>query len=164
MRALALALVITAGFVGQAAAQNFGPISGGGIGGRGQAVTGSTAGTGGSGPAVSIPTVTNVAPGTGTTAGGNTVIVVGTQFIGLSGAAAVTFGGVNALSYSVSNQFALTAQPPPHAAGTVEVRVTNPIGQSALNPPNDNYTYAASCSQSADFSQACNSQYIAAFF
>ncbi|MBJ7472961.1 MAG: IPT/TIG domain-containing protein, partial [Solirubrobacteraceae bacterium] len=85
------------------------------------------------------PTVTGLAPAEGPTAGGTSVTITGTNFIGLSGAAAVQFGGVNASSYSVVNATTITATAPA-GTGTQDVRVTTPGGTSA-NTAADNYTY-----------------------
>lgn len=116
--------------------------------------------TGGGGGLVSGPTVTLVNPNTGSTAGGNTVIISGTQFIGLVGAAAVKFGATNATSYTVLSPTAISAVAPAHIAATVDVVVTNPLGSSPTSAA-DQYTYST-CTNSMDFTQACNSQYIGA--
>ncbi len=86
------------------------------------------------------PTITSLSPTSGTTAGGNSVVINGTGFTDLSGAAAVTFGGVNALSYTVNSPTKITAVAPPHAVGTVQVRVTTGGGSTA-DTVTDNYTY-----------------------
>ena len=51
-------------------------------------------------------------------------MLTGTGFTGLSGAAAVTFGGTNATSYTVNSATQITATAPAHAAGAVDVVVT----------------------------------------
>jgi hypothetical protein len=117
---------------------------------------------GGGGAATLAPTVTAVIPNTGSTAGGTPVTISGTQFIGLSGAAAVKFGATNAASYTVLSPTAISAVTPAHVAATVDVTVTNPIGTSPSNPPADQFTFST-CTNSMDFTQACNSQYIGAF-
>jgi hypothetical protein len=86
------------------------------------------------------PTITSLSPTSGTTAGGNSVVINGTGFTDLSGAAAVTFGGINALSYTVNSSTKITATAPAHAAGTVQVRVTTG-GGSTPDTTADNYTY-----------------------
>lgn len=119
-------------------------------------------GGGGGGPATQAPTVTAVFPNSGPLAGGSLVTVTGTQFIGLAGAAAVTFGGTNATSYTVLSPTALQATSPAGSAGTVDVRVTNPIGTSAIVVA-DQFTYSAGCGPgSADFTVQCNNQYFIA--
>jgi FtsP/CotA-like multicopper oxidase with cupredoxin domain len=87
------------------------------------------------------PTVTSVTPNLAPLAGGTAVTIVGTDFISVSGAAAVTFGGTNATSYRVVSNTQITATTPAHAAGTVQVQVTNPAGGSASDSPNDEFTY-----------------------
>ena len=108
-----------------------------------------------------MPTVTAVIPNGGPTGGGTSVTITGTQFIGLSGAAAVKFGATNATSYTIISPTAISAVTPAHVAATVDVTVTNPIGTSSSNPPADQFTFST-CTNSLDFSQACNSQYIGA--
>ncbi len=85
---------------------------------------------------VSAIVISSVSPASGTTAGGTTVTVNGTSF--LSGAS-VSFGGTNAASVSFVNSTQLTAVTPAHAAGPVEVRVTNPSGEFASLP--NGFTY-----------------------
>ncbi|WP_285597436.1 IPT/TIG domain-containing protein [Kineosporia sp. NBRC 101731] len=91
---------------------------------------------------VSQPTVTNVSPGSGAAAGGTSVTITGTGFAGLSGAAAVKFGGTNATSYTVNSATSITAVAPAGSAGTVDVTVTNPAGTSAASAA-DQFTYVA---------------------
>jgi hypothetical protein len=87
------------------------------------------------------PTVTNVDPEAGPATGGNSVVITGTGFGGLSGASAVTFGTHNATSYVVDSLTQITAVAPAGVAGTtVDVRVTNTGGTSAVGPA-DKYTY-----------------------
>jgi hypothetical protein len=79
-----------------------------------------------------VPTVTSLAPNNGVVAGGNTVIVTGTGFTGLTGAAAVKFGLVNATSYVVNSPTQITVLVPAGALGTVDVTVMSAAGTSAL--------------------------------
>ncbi len=72
------------------------------------------------------PTVTSIAPGTGSSAGGQSVTVHGTGF---RGSAALYLGGVRASVTAISSTD-MTATTPPHPAGTVNVTVTNADGQS----------------------------------
>jgi hypothetical protein len=74
------------------------------------------------------PTLISLSSLTGPTAGGASVTLTGTNFV--SGAA-VSFGGVAATNVTVSSGSTIVAQTPPHSAGTVNVTVTNPDGQSA---------------------------------
>lgn len=71
------------------------------------------------------PAVASVAPATGPTAGGTSVTVTGTAF---TGATAVTFGGVNATSFTVNSPTSISAVAPPHAAGAVAIAVTTSNG------------------------------------
>jgi hypothetical protein len=71
------------------------------------------------------PTITTVAPTSGFTTGGTTVVLTGTNF---TGATAVTFGGVAASSFTVDSATQITATTPAHAAGAVDVAVTAPGG------------------------------------
>jgi hypothetical protein len=71
--------------------------------------------------------VTSITPNTGSTAFAGTVTIRGTGFV--SGAT-VTLGGP-ATNVSVPNSTTITATAPARDAGTVDVLVTNPGGQSA---------------------------------
>jgi len=85
------------------------------------------------------PTVTSIAPGTGG-AGGNTAIAIaGTGFVA---GVTVTLGGAAATSVSVISGVSISATTPAHAAGVVEVVVTNPDGQSGTL--SNAFTYLAS--------------------
>jgi plastocyanin len=70
-----------------------------------------------------VPAVTGVNPASGATTGGTTVTVAGTNF---ENGATVSFGGAMATSVTFVNSGTLTATLPPHAAGVVDVTVTNP--------------------------------------
>ena len=72
------------------------------------------------------PTVTSVAPATGPAAGGTSVTVSGTNF---QAGATVTFGGVAATGVTRVNSTTITCTTPAHAAGIVNVVVTNPDTQ-----------------------------------
>ncbi|MGF9562914.1 IPT/TIG domain-containing protein [Neorhizobium sp. BT27B] len=71
------------------------------------------------------PTVLLVAPLTGSTAGGTSVTITGTNF---TGATAVSFGGVAATNVTVVNALTITATTPAHVAGLAGVSVTTPAG------------------------------------
>lgn len=75
------------------------------------------------------PTMNTLNPNTGSTAGGDTVTITGTN---LADTEAVTFGGHPA-RFGVIDDNTLTAVTPPGATGAVEVTVTTP-GGSATNP------------------------------
>jgi hypothetical protein len=82
------------------------------------------------------PTVTSVTPNSGTTAGGTSVTISGTNF--QTGATA-TFGGAAATGVTFVNSTTLQATTPAHAAGAVNVVVTNPDLQSGTLT--NGYTY-----------------------
>ena len=85
-----------------------------------------------------VPTVTSVAPSSGSTAGGTAVTITGTNF---ATGATVTFGGTAATNVVVVSSTSITATTPAHAAGAVAVAVTNPGG---LNGSLTNgFTYVA---------------------
>jgi hypothetical protein len=88
----------------------------------------------------SRPTVTNVNPNSGSTMGGNPVIITGTSF---TGATAVTFGLTPATSFTVNSPTQITATAPAESVGAVHVTVTNPGGTSTASS-SDIYTYALS--------------------
>jgi hypothetical protein len=72
------------------------------------------------------PILFALTPGTGSPAGGTTVIIFG---IGLSGATAVNFGATPATSFTVVSNTQIVAVAPP-GTGTVQVTVTTPTGTS----------------------------------
>ncbi len=85
------------------------------------------------------PTVTSLAPASGTIAGGTTVVITGTGFTGATG---VTFGGTTGTGTIVNSATQITTTSPAHAAGTVDVLVTTPGGTSP-NTSADNFTYGS---------------------
>ena len=84
------------------------------------------------------PTVTSVNPASGPTAGGTAVVISGTNFLA---GASVSFGGTPASGVAADSANTITAVSPLHAAGAVDVAVTNPDNQSGLLPAG--YTYQA---------------------
>ena len=76
------------------------------------------------------PTVSNVSPATGTTAGGTSVTITGTGF---TGATSVTIGGSAATAVTEVNDTTITATTPAGSAGTASVVVTTPAGTNAAN-------------------------------
>ncbi|MBI3650153.1 MAG: IPT/TIG domain-containing protein [Acidobacteria bacterium] len=85
------------------------------------------------------PSVTAISPTSGPVGGGTTVTITGTGFIA---GATVTLGGAAATSVTVVSSTSITATTPPHAAGAVNVVVTNSDNQSGTltngftyNPP-----------------------------
>lgn len=83
------------------------------------------------------PTVTSLAPTTGSTSGGTWVSISGTA---LSRATSVRFGGTDATRVEVVSDGQLRALSPQHLAGPVDVVVTTPGGTSATGS-GDRYTY-----------------------
>ena len=81
------------------------------------------------------PTLTSVAPSSGSTAGATSVTLTGTNF---TGATAVTFGGTAATGFTVNNATTITATTPAHAAGAVNVTVTTAGGSATRT---NSYTY-----------------------
>jgi hypothetical protein len=81
-----------------------------------------------------IPTLTSVSPSTGPESAGNTVTLAGAA---LTGATAVSFGGVQASSFTVDSDTQVTATVPA-GTGTASVTVTTPGGTSG----GVSYTYA----------------------
>jgi hypothetical protein len=89
--------------------------------------------------AASAPAVSSLSPTSGSTAGGTSVTITGTDF---TGATAVTFGDVAAASFTVVSGTSITAVSPSQAAGTVDVRVSTTAGESAA-VSGDHFTYTA---------------------
>jgi PGF-pre-PGF domain-containing protein len=85
------------------------------------------------------PTVTGVSPNTGSTTGGTTVTITGTN---LGGATAVDFGPGNASTIITSTTNSITVTSPSGSAGTVNITVTTSGGTSATSPA-DQFTYSA---------------------
>jgi parallel beta-helix repeat protein len=86
----------------------------------------------------SPPTVASANPDHGSTAGGQTVTIAGTNLTGVS---AATFGGSPAGNLTVLSDTALTCITPAHAAGQVEVTPWAPGGAGTGLP--NGYTYVA---------------------
>lgn len=77
-------------------------------------------------PCSTPPSITGLAPTTGSSSGGTSVVISGTD---LTGATAVTFDGVNATSYTVDSSTQITAVTPAGTPGAlVDVVVTTPGG------------------------------------
>jgi hypothetical protein len=79
--------------------------------------------------AASVPKLTGLSVGTGTTAGGTSVTLTGTNFTGTQ---AVYFGSV-ASSFTINSATSITAVSPPQAAGTLDVTVNSFAGTSAAS-------------------------------
>jgi Domain of unknown function (DUF1929)/IPT/TIG domain len=91
-------------------------------------------------PANPAPTVTGVTPTSGTTAGGTPVTITGTGFLA---GATVAFGTTAATSVTVVSSTSITATTPAHAAGAVNVVVTNTDAQSGALTGGYTYTSAS---------------------
>lgn len=83
-----------------------------------------------------LPVVSGISPSGGPEAGGAVVTISGAGFTGATG---VSFGTVAALTFSVSSDGQIVAESPP-GAGTVDVTVTTPTGQSSTSI-GDEFTY-----------------------
>jgi autotransporter-associated beta strand protein len=91
------------------------------------------------------PAVSGIVQSSGSAAGGTTVSISGAN---LSGATAVDFGGVPALSFTVNFDGTITAVSPGGAVSTVDVTVVTPGGTTATSLA-DQFTYVAVPSVSA---------------
>ncbi len=87
----------------------------------------------------STPAVTSVSPNSGSTAGGTSATITGTN---LTGATAVNFGTTAATNFVVNSATSITATSPAEPAGTVDVTVTTPGGTSATGSA-DQFRYLA---------------------
>jgi len=83
------------------------------------------------------PTITNLSPTAGPTAGSTTVTVTGTNFV--MGSTSVSVDGIAGSNVTVINPTSLTFITPAHAAGAANVTVTTPGGTSSPST----YTYVA---------------------
>jgi hypothetical protein len=86
------------------------------------------------------PTVTDVTPSKGSTAGGTKVVITGTGF---TDADAVTFGGTVATIIGIDSDTQITVTAPAHASGTVHVQVTAASKLVSANTRADVFTYIA---------------------
>ena len=74
------------------------------------------------------PVLKSISPNSGTSNGGNSVTLSGTNF---GPGATVSFGGIPATNVNVVNNTTITVTTPPHSAGVTSVTVTNSDGNSA---------------------------------
>ena len=86
------------------------------------------------------PTVSSIAPSSGSTSGGTSVTITGTGF--LTGAT-VKIGGTAATNVVVANSTSITATSAAHSAGSGSVVVTNTDGQSGTLASGYTYTNSA---------------------
>ena len=85
---------------------------------------------------VDAPLVTGVAPSAGPPTGGTSVVVTGTNFIGVS---AVRFGATNAQSFVVDSPTQITAVSPTGTAGVNVIVVA--VGGTSPGGPGSDFTY-----------------------
>ena len=90
-------------------------------------------------PMPAAPALTSVSPNSGTTGGGASVTLTGTNF---TSGASVSFGGAAATNVNVASSSTITALTPSHSTGVVNVVVTNSDGQSGTLA--NGYTYVSS--------------------
>jgi plastocyanin len=88
--------------------------------------------------AAAAPSISTISPVSGSTAGGTAVTINGSGF---GSNATVTFGGVAATNVTVNTSTSITATAPAHAAGKVDVVVTNSDSQTGTLA--QSFTYAA---------------------
>lgn len=93
-----------------------------------------------------LPTVTAINPSSGSTTGGTSVTITGTNF---TGATAVSIGGTAATSFTVNSSTQITATTPAGTAGTASVVVTTPAGSNVANTL---FTYVTPASTDATLS------------
>jgi hypothetical protein len=84
------------------------------------------------------PTVTSISPNSGTMNGGTAVAITGTGF---QAGTTVSLGGTPATGVTVASSTSITATTPAHAAGAVDVVVSNAEQQSAALA--NGYTYTS---------------------
>ncbi len=87
---------------------------------------------------VGTPTVSGVSPSTGPATGGTSVTITGSDFTQITN---VAFGSTAASSFTVNSPTSITATSP-SGTGTVDIRVTNTIGTSAVSA-SDQFTYVS---------------------
>jgi hypothetical protein len=84
------------------------------------------------------PTVTNASPAAGRATGGESVVITGTGF---AAATAVSFGGTAGIGMTINSDTQITVTTPAHAAGQIDVSVTNTTGTSATGGAGDRFTF-----------------------
>src|SRR6476619_6225268 len=83
-----------------------------------------------SGPSTTRVAVTSISPNTGSTFGGTTITITGSNF---SAGATVSIGGVPATNIAVVGSSSITAMTGEHAAGAVGVSVSSGGSTATLN-------------------------------
>lgn len=86
------------------------------------------------------PAISSLSSSAGPTTGGGSLVIQGANFYSVS---AISFGGTFATSFTVNSPTQITATIPAHAAGTVDITITNSAGSSPLDPAHDQYTWQA---------------------
>ena len=89
--------------------------------------------------AATPPAVTGVSPNVGSTTGGTSVVITGTNF---TGASTVKFGTSSASSFTVGSSTSITATSPAESAGTVDITITVPVQGTSATGLADEFTYA----------------------
>ena len=84
---------------------------------------------------VAAPSIAGLSPASGTTSGGTSVVISGTNFTGTT---MVTFGGINATYFVVNSPNQITAVTPPRGPGSAIVEVVTPGGTIRAN-----FTYSS---------------------
>lgn len=87
-----------------------------------------------------VPKITALTPNTGSTFGGNEVVITGLGFTGASCPGSVKFGTVQAAECTVINDTTMTTKAPPNVSGPAVVLVSTQNGTSDIVP---NYTYVS---------------------
>lgn len=87
-----------------------------------------------------VPKITALTPNTGSTFGGNDVVITGIGFTGAACPGAVKFGTVQAPECKVINDTTMTAKAPANVSGPAVVVITTQNGSSEIVP---NYTYVS---------------------
>lgn len=85
-----------------------------------------------------VPAVTSVSPTSGSTSGGELVMISGDHF---TDATDVDFGATECTDFTIVSDSLIAAVAPAQSAATVQVKVTNAAGASS-DTDADNYTYA----------------------
>jgi phospholipase C len=83
------------------------------------------------------PQVSGVSPSAGAAAGGTSVTITGSGFVGVT---AVRFDAASAAGFETESASSLTAASPPAAAGGADVTVTTPNGRSSISV-NDHFRF-----------------------
>jgi hypothetical protein len=87
-------------------------------------------------PAIPLLQIKGITPAVGPIGGGTSVTITGTGF---ASGNQVTFGGIPAASVTVASGSQLIAITPPHAAGIVDIELSNAAGQKSSLPKSFTY-------------------------